>query len=331
MTYLSIIMLMSISFSFIFYNTYSQQLDNQLPPKSYYRNIYTTADGVQVDISNDNFDNFFSQRIEEGRSELIARLIWINIGTVIIGGSVSYYLARRTLKPIEESMEAQARFVSDASHELRTPITALQTTNEVALRKKSLTLAEAKDLIAHNIVEATKLKSLSDNLLNLLKQDSRKYELTSVDVQDVVSEAMGSVVNQALAKEISVNDESKPFKVMADAAALAQVLTILLDNAIKYSDDKSSITLTTQKKSSNVCINVVDHGVGIKASDMPHIFDRFYRADNSRTSIAQAGGYGLGLPIAKRIIDSLGGSISVKSVPLKGSTFTIKLSATKSK
>lgn len=330
-TYLLIIMLMSISFSVILFIITVSQLDRQLPPGSYYKNIPISAGGLTVDIPYESFDSFFHQRIDEGKAELVLRLIWSNLGTLLIGGVISYYLARRSLKPIEDVMEAQVRFVSDASHEIRTPLTVLQTTNEVALRNKKLTLKEAKSILEHNIEEATKLKNLSDNLLNLLKDDSSRIDLTSVAMQDVVSESMSDVVNQAIQKNIEVSDETRPIDVLANYEMLSQVLTILLDNAVKYSRPGGIITIKSKSKSNQVYIEVIDRGIGIKAADLPYIFDRFYRADNSRTKIKESGGYGLGLAIAKRLTETMGGSIGVRSVPSKGSTFTVKLPNAKSK
>lgn len=326
-TYLSIIMLMSVSFSIVFFNASSHQLGRQIPPSSTHGNRQTFF-RIEPDSEPINFDDFFHQRIEEGRHALIEHLLWLNLAALIIGSFLSYYLARLTLRPIEDAMDAQNRFVSDASHELRTPITALQTTNEVALRKEKLSTAEAKDLIKHNVQEAIKLKNLSDGLLGLLKQDSQPYKLIPVSLQDIVIESMNQVLEQASLKNIAVDDNVPMTKVLVDKHAVIQVLTILLDNAIKYSPTDSTIVLTAEVKTGNVFLQVQDHGLGIKASDLPHIFERFYRADHSRTGSSLVSGYGLGLSIAQKIMSNIGGEITVKSTPDHGSTFTVKLPST---
>lgn len=322
-TYLGIIMLMSIGFSVMFYNTSSHQLGRQLPPDSYFN---TSPDGLPGGFGSrrQNVNEFLQARIDEGRSALLIRLVWLNILALIGGGVVSYYLARRTLEPIEEAMDAQTRFVSDASHELRTPITALQATNEVALRKPKLSIAEAKDLLQYNVEEAVKLKLLSDGLLGLLKQEHDAPQTTTVSLQDIIGEAMNRVVQYAVKKGITINDEVPNVEVLGNKQTLAQVVTILLDNAVKYSHPKGTIYLEGNTKGKYAYLNVRDEGVGIKASDIPHIFERFYRADSSRSKENKEG-YGLGLSIAHKIIEQHNGEISVQSTIEHGSTFILKL------
>ncbi|MGH7238392.1 MAG: sensor histidine kinase, partial [Candidatus Saccharimonadales bacterium] len=132
LTYLAIIMVMSVAFSFVFYQTTSYQLGQQILPRSFYRRI--EPDGFTPHVN-----SFLRQRIDEGRHSLIVRLIILNAVVLALGSLASYLLARRTLEPIEESMEAQSQFASDASHELKTPLTAIRASNEVALRKPGLT------------------------------------------------------------------------------------------------------------------------------------------------------------------------------------------------
>jgi signal transduction histidine kinase len=323
-TYLTIIMLMSLSFSFVFYNTSARQLDKQDIPQDIVR-IYQSLEKGNALRVNDELQRFLRERAREGRAELLVRLLWVNLSVLAAGSLLSYYLARRSLQPIEEAMEAQTRFVSDASHELRTPLTALQITNEVALRKPKLTTKESRELIEYNVAEVAKLKSLSDGLLGLLKQDSAITEFIAVSLQAATTEAINRVAPAALDKHMSVHDSVPNIMVRGDEAILTQILTIFLDNAVKYSPEKSEIFVEAKARSKNALIMVRDHGVGIKASELPHIFDRFYRADTSRTR-QHTEGYGLGLSIARKLADQLGGEISVKSAPDKGSTFTLKLS-----
>lgn len=329
MTYLAIIMLMSVGFSLVFYNTSSSQLARQLPPPSFYNRGEAMVNGTPLDSRQSEFEAFFKKRIDEGRKDLILRLFWLNMLALALGGILSYYLARRTLEPIEEAMEAQSRFVSDASHELRTPITVLQTTNEVALRKKQLSTTEAREIISQNVEEAMRLKNLTDNLLELLKSGGKTYIIQPVSLQEVTSESMNQVVSSALIKNIAVKDEVENMSVMADGSALSQAVTILLDNAIKYSPKNSTILLHTKNQTGHVLLGISDQGIGIKAADLPHIFERFYRADHSRTSQITPG-YGLGLSIAKQIIEDMDGEIFATSNPGKGSTFTIALPVDKS-
>lgn len=323
-------MLMSIGFSVVFHNASSHQLGRQIPPTSFYTGINTDGPlpsqvGPQTQIRRTtDFDEFFQRRVSEGRHELLVRLVWLNALALVAGAIFSYALARKTLEPIEAAMESQKRFISDASHELRTPITALQTTNEVALRKQRLKPEEARDLILHNVAEAAKLKELSDSLLSLLRQDSPKLTYRSISLQDVARDAINQIVATALKKNITVEDSVPNIKTRGDSASLTRAVTILLDNAIKYSHAKSRVEISGYAKGSHAYIFVKDEGTGIHATDIPHIFDRFYRADRSRSK-DQREGYGLGLSIAHKIIEQHTGAITVESQPGKGSTFTIKL------
>jgi signal transduction histidine kinase len=314
LTYLGIIMVMQLGFSIAFYRASSQQLTKQLP--------YTQAiqsEGFRLDV-----DAFFRRQIELGQKDLLTRLVILNLFALFVGAPISYFLARRTLAPIEEAVEAQSQFVSDASHELRTPLTAIQTTNEVALRKSKLTLKEAKQVIKHNVDDVMRLKELADALLRLANKDNGAPLLGPVQVQEVAAEAMNRMVQAALAKKIKVHDKLPNITVFADKQNLMQVLAILLDNAIKYSPAKSTIILEAETRGKFVFIYVKDQGVGIPAVDLPHVFKRFYRADRSRTK-GEHEGYGLGLSIAYKLMQQQRGTIHVTSKPKKGSTFTIKL------
>jgi len=335
-TYLLIIMLMSLGFSVVFYRTSSHELGRQLPPDSLFHHSTTVdptagqvsmpaAKGADDSGQSKDVDDFLQQRITEGRKALLTKLIALNIGALVVGSYVSYVLARRTLAPIEEAMEAQTQFVSDAAHELRTPLTAIQASNEVALRRPKLSLAESREVIAQNTEDIKRLKALSDGLLSLAQRSNTDAIIGPVALQDVVGEAMVQVVMQATEKDVAVEDKAAAVEVLADANTLQQALVILLDNAVKYSDRGGTVYLESETKGKQALLHVRDEGIGIRASDMPHVFRRFYRADNARTSGGERHGYGLGLAIAQQIIEAQHGAISVQSEPGKGSIFTIKL------
>ncbi len=328
-SYLSIIMVMSLSFSAVSYNTSSHELGRQLPPQSLFDDDSSDPNYQQGNTYSPSprVNAFIHDRIEEGRQVLLLRLLWVNL-MVLVGGSIlSYYLARRTLQPIEESMEAQSQFISDASHELRTPLTAIQTTNEVALRDKKMTIAGVRTVLEQNVEEVEKLKTLTDGLLKLAVQDSRGVHYDSrqaINLQDVVSEAMNRIMKSALAKNIAIEDTTQRIMVMVDQQTIVQAVLILLDNAVKYSPQDSTIYIQTSRKSKYAMLHVIDEGPGIRPYDLRKIFDRFYRADQSR-SAQHVAGNGIGLALAKKIIDQHDGELSVTSAVGKGSTFTIKL------
>lgn len=318
-SYLAIIMILSISFSWVFYRTSAHELNRQLPPSS----IFVNSGGGDFGL-NPGYHQFFRERIDEGLHALLVRLLFLNLVVLASGALLSYYLARRTLTPIENAMEAQSRFVTDASHELRTPLTALMASNEVALRKPDLTLKSAKDVIKSNLEEMSKLKGLSDGLLSLARQDQRALINQLVSLQDVASEAMNRVVKAAQAKQIAIKDTVPDVSVMGDFQSLVQAVVILLDNAIKYSPKKSTIYLEGSQKDRQAYISVRDTGSGISPVDLPHIFDRFYRADLARAK-GDSNGYGIGLSIAQKIVEQHHGKIMTSSILEKGSTFVIEL------
>ncbi len=315
--HLAIIMLMSIAFSVVLYHASDRQLARPLPQ-------FGGMNDSLMGRFNGDIRSAIEERFNQTRQELAVRLVWINITTLLLGGVVSYVLARWSLRPIEESMEAQMQFVSDASHELRTPLTVLQTSNEVALRKKKLTEKEARVLAAHNVEEVKKLRDLSNSLLDLLKDSNAPIALQPVDVQEVVSDALASVVEIAQEKDIVIEDTVPTMTIQTDRVLLTRIIVILLDNAVKYSYESTKVVVSAKKSGKKIMIQVADQGMGIHASDLPSVFDRFYRADKSRATI-DTSGYGLGLSIAKKMAEQLGAVLSVKSTVGKGSVFTVEL------
>ncbi len=270
--------------------------------------------------------DIMQRRADAGRTELFQTLFILNILILIGGALFSYMLARKTLRPIEEAMDAQTQFVSDASHELRTPLTALQTTNEVALRKKQISSSETKTLLKNNVEEIVKLHGLTNALLQIVRHDQIVFTKEIVSLQDVVSEAMSSVITLAQSKDITVEDKVPLLSVNIHKNSLIQVLQILIDNAIKYSPNKSTVSLSAEQVGNHVIIYVIDKGIGIAESDQEKIFTRFYRVDQSRSK-TKSEGYGLGLAIAKTICDHYGMKLTVTSKESKGSTFSVQIKA----
>lgn len=262
---------------------------------------------------------------EKAKGNILSNLILTNVAILIGAGFLSYYLARRTLQPIEEAHEAQNRFTADASHELRTPIAAMRSETEVALMDPKLTLAQAKDHLKSNLEELEKLTALSEGLLRLAQFENSELPKERVAITGMVQRALDRVMPQAELKNILIRSEIPPRGyVFGDQASLTEALVILLDNAVKYSPEKTEIALKALVAQKQVTITVKDQGIGIKATELPHIFERFYRADSARSK-QQTNGYGLGLAIAKDIVEAHQGSLTVQSARGKGSVFTIQL------
>ena len=259
----------------------------------------------------------------DNRAESLAlELILLNVAVLFVGAGFSYWLARRTLRPIEKTLNKQEQYIADASHELITPLASTLLSNEVALKNSELTLLQAKAILKDNVKDMQDLQLLSDGLLRESENQSTAVQLTTVDTRHITEEAAEKLVTIARQKKTIINNTTSPLSVTTDANALRKVLVILIENAIKYSPVESTITVANRHSESSVDIIVTDQGTGIDADDLNNIFDRFYRADNSRSQVA---GYGLGLSIAKTLLETIGGTISVQSILGAGSEFTISL------
>ena len=316
--YLAIIMALSIGLSGALYRVSSNELvQSANRPIDLYNVVFGpgSAGGVGT---------LQAQQLETDKNHLKSNLLLFNIAVLLIGGGVSYGLARRTLRPIEESLEMQKRFTGDASHELRTPLTAMQTEIEVALRSSELTRQEAINLLKSNLEEVGKLKSLSEGLLALATTTNKERHEEEVSLKDVISQAIDQTSKAAAVKKIKITPKLTNTKIKGNPQQLVNLFSILLDNAIKYSSAGSQVLVSAATKDKWAKISITDQGKGIASADLPHIFERFYRADASRSK-SQTEGYGLGLAIAKKITDLHKGTIKVKSKPGKGSTFTVRL------
>jgi signal transduction histidine kinase len=318
--YLGILMSISVLFSIVLYNVSAHELHNDLRRQlPYFQQFQTDNDFGQ------GFQGFENQQETDALHRLQLQLILVNLIIMVAAGGASYWLARRSLTPIEEALEAQGRFTADASHELRTPLTAMKSEIEVALRDPKLTAKDTKELLASNLEEIGKLEALSNGLLRLAQHDSRDSEaFAPVSLAKVAADAVDHMSSSTKRRSIKIFNEVEPTMVWGDRQHLTEVVSILLDNAVKYSPAKSSVRLASHVQGNYAYLEIHDKGQGISEEDLPHIFDRFYRADTSRSK-DKASGYGLGLSIAKKIAEVHGGSIEATSLVGEGSVFTLKL------
>ena len=320
--YLLIIMVISLSFSLAIYRVLTAELD-RVEQVQRLRIEFRLPEGERIIPPRLSID---PDLIEETKNHLKFILAVINFTILGASAGAGYFLAGRTLKPIKEMVDEQNRFVTDASHELRTPLTSLKSEIEVNLRDKKLTLSEAKKLLVSNLEEVNNLQILSDGLIKLAQYQKGENNLVMVDVSltSVVETAIKKVAYLAKGNRITIVNKADDYKIEGSSQLLTELFVIFLDNAIKYSPRHSEITLTSEKKDGYVLIHIADQGAGIDKEDIPHLFDRFYRADKSRTK-SDVPGYGLGLSIAKQIVDRHHGLLSVQSILNKGTTFTVQL------
>ncbi|KXT78637.1 sensor histidine kinase [Streptococcus sp. DD13] len=237
---------------------------------------------------------------------------------------VSYYLAKLSLKPLKASYQKQKEFVENASHELRTPLSVLQNRLETLFRKPNATVLESSESIGSSLEEVRNMRLLTTNLLNLARRDEGlQVKLESIS-PSYFSEVLENfqLIAEENEKELVVENTVK-VPVHSDKTLLKQLLTILFDNAMKYTDQDGKIRIAVQVKERYLVLLVSDNGLGIKDSDKKKIFDRFFRVDKARTR--QKGGFGLGLSLAKQIIDSLKGTIIVRDNQPCGTIFEVRI------
>ena len=313
LSYLAVIMTLSLVFSVIIYAVTSTQLNRELPPDDHIKQ--------SADIE-DQFHHRLERRDNETREMVVISLIALNGAMLVFGYWLSLVLARRTLAPIEQ----QAQFVSNASHELRTPLAALLLSNEIAMRKRVLTDEKARQVLSQNVEEIKKLTNLSNSLLDLAKSENALNDPELIDVSEIIKEVIRQYSRVAKAKQVKIfHNIPDGQKVTLQVNAVRQIVSILVDNAIKYAPQKvGEVKIWVGLNKNSVEFIVKDNGPGISSNDQKHIFERFYRADAARTR-TDASGYGLGLAIAKTLADRCGYTIRIKSKPSAGAEFILAI------
>jgi two-component system, OmpR family, sensor kinase len=230
------------------------------------------------------------------------------------------------LASLEEADRSQRRFVGDASHELRAPLTAIQANLELLLRELDTSPDDQHEMLEHANREAHRLSRLVADLLALARADAGlMVRKDRVEIDRVLLGALGEARNRANGQRIVV-DSLEPAVVVGDEERLSQLLLILLDNALKYTSADGSVSLELTRDGSMSEIRIHDTGIGIAQQDLSHVFERFYRADPARSR--DPGGTGLGLPIARWIVEQHGGSIVLESSHGAGTTAIIRLPTT---
>lgn len=272
-----------VSFS-VLYSIVSSQINNRPMPKSN-NNMSVIFD----DMSKQNFSDEVYKHIEKDRKEstqnLLSSLILTGVCIEILMLVVSIYLANQSVKPVKETYDAQKQFIANASHEIKTPLAVIQANLEAADIKNNEWIDNASK-------KAEELAELNNQLLALARIDANanESEKTEIVLTDFVKDLVTPLKPQIEKKGIKYNVKSDTNRTLAiDKSAFKQILNILLDNAIKYSDKKINIEVSAHE------IKVTNDGTTISQENLAHIFERFYQADKTKN------GVGLGLAIAHEI------------------------------
>ena len=310
-------------------NNGSDEYEFQLNPSQ--KNIHLMIAKESILTSDDKVGTLYIGKDISFVYQLFTWFWVILLGLMVIFFGVALYMSNRMSKkamiPISNAFDRQREFVADASHELRTPLSVILSSIDAV----EMTIDGNKDDMVHKFLfnmkdEAKRMTSLVSDLLTLARSDSGKIERNN-DVFDfitVAKKAVDSVKLLAEEKQIRLQfDAPESIIGKGDMQRLTQLLYILLDNAIKYTLNGGEVGLALSVKQNELCIKVRDTGIGIKPEEQELIFERFYRSDKARSR--QMGSYGLGLSIAKWIVDIHHGSIQVESEVGKGSTFIIQI------
>ncbi|HUP88126.1 MAG TPA: HAMP domain-containing sensor histidine kinase [Longimicrobiales bacterium] len=237
-----------------------------------------------------------------------------------IGGAV---LAREATRPIESAFDQMRRFMSDAAHELKTPIAVMRARTDVALQRER-SPGEYEEILGASSKETERLGNLVDNMLVLARIDAGQWPIQSARVflNDIVADAAKSAEALGASKFITIKTAPiEGIAVNGDATLLRQLFMILLDNAVKFTPEGGQVTIEASKRGRQATVSVRDTGVGIPASAVPHVFERFFRADPARSR----GGAGLGLSIARWIVEAHRGRVRVESEEGTGTTVSVEL------
>lgn len=315
--YVLLTMLLSLVFSFVFYHFATHELNEGL------QNQYHVI--IENDRDADNRNSVSAPELHVRARHLVDDLAYFNVAVFVGSLLVGYILAKRTLKPIEEAHDIQVRFTAEASHELRTPITAMKADTESILMEREADPEQLRQTLVSNLQDIERLERLSKHLLNMARYKSNGRENTeTVDLKPLLKNVIEEVSRIYVNKKLHVTSTLKPAKIEADPISIEQLFSIVVDNSMKYSHSKGKIRITMSVEEGRIVVRVKDQGVGIASADLPHVDEHFYRSSTVK-SLGIASGYGLGLPLAYDIVKLYKGTMDIVSSEGKGTEVSIFL------
>ena len=247
-------------------------------------------------------------------NNLLKVFIFIGSISLILLLLISIYLTNKTIKPIKETFEKQKQFIADASHELKTPLAIIRTNTSLVLSNKGATVESQSKWLNYINNQIGRMTELLDEMLSLAKLDTNRelQEFKDFDLSKLLNSILLTFEAVIFENRIELESNiSENVSLKGDKESIKKVVIILLDNAIKYTNKSGKINVNLQQEKNKIKLKIKNTGEGIKKEDLEKIFERFYRVDSSRAR--ETGGYGLGLSIAKSIVDSHKGKIYAES------------------
>jgi len=261
-----------------------------------------------------------------GMEKATSALAVLGVIALIVAAGIGYVLSGGAMKPVREAYERQRQFAADASHELRTPLAVVLASADLLRSDTSITSPFLKQVIEDVRDEVKKMTKLVGDLLTVARTDGKANQLkiSHMDIASVARQTVRIMRPFAEKKDIVIEEVlPKKLELYADEQKIRQLILILVDNAVKYTQEHGKIKVTVASEKGEIRLAVADNGIGIEPEHRERIFDRFYRVDKARSR--RMGGNGLGLAIAREIVEAHHGSISVESAANKGTTFHVRL------
>ena len=292
--------------------------------------VYEWMNGHFGDRQRRDFDKYTHQEqnspSRESPSDIVMddlrdTLIILDILLLILIPTITWFLTGRTLAPVQEIHEREKRFFTDASHDLRTPLTILKGEIDLSL-KKDQTARAYKTTLQSSKEEVASLIDLVENMLFFAGEDRKQtIQKELLDLTDLIAERVSRFQNIARQKRqnLSFTLPKESITIRGNKQLLQRLVSSLLDNAVKYTPKKGKIAISLTKEKQIAVVIIKDTGIGIKDDQQEKVFNRFYRADSARSQK----GYGLGLAISKQIVEYHEGKIYLDSKVNKGTTITI--------
>ena len=261
-----------------------------------------------------------------GMEKATSALAVLGVIALTFAAGIGYVLSGGAMKPVREAYERQRQFAADASHELRTPLAVVLASADLLRSDTSITSPFLKQVIEDVRDEVKKMTKLVGDLLTVARTDGKANQL-KISHMDIVSAARQTVrIMRPFAEKKDIVIEEvlpKKLEIYADEQKIRQLILILVDNAVKYTQEHGKIKVSLMAEKGEIHLTVADNGIGIEPEHRERIFDRFYRVDKARSR--RMGGNGLGLAIARGIVEAHHGEISLESAVNEGTTFHVRL------